>query len=907
MVQPVMLSLPVLLWLAGAPSGDSPAGPSVRVAVVFTDGDLVASRSARAFERMLASELQQAKNVVLVNEAQLRDLRQAAERAPLRAAAGSQVITSADADLVIAGELDLRKKPDRYQMGLTAYTAAASVSLFTTDTGDLVKSADELAGSKGALNAIVAEKAALKRLAGQVASVLAPHLERPASQLTRVEVEVLSDQALSAKDERRTLDRLRALDGVEQVHVVRRQEKRMQLDLSVRRRPPEQLARQVSEDGEQNLTVVAYSAQTLKLRLNTEAATIELEAPAFTGPRGASALTRDAVLGPVDALGFIKVRDRPRKSPPRALVLTGRVRKVRGATSLRVKVVDRTRKRPLLTRRRVCPKGELLACGHRLGTDVAQALSKLRTSGALAVSAPTSEVVAVTPPPLTELFAASFSQYLEHPLTQVTLTNKSPVAAKASVTATLEGVSAAPRTVKTVEVGPGQQVELPVWVDLDREKMALSKSRLAPLKVTVQVEQPEQTFRRRVVKSVLIHDQNAMRWSVDGGRMVGGFIDGRSPAAERIAAAAQRVAGDRGDDPVSLPVALVEALRGMQYISDGQHPLRPGKIDIVRYPEQTIQRGGGDCDDLTVLLAAATEAAGRRALVIRTPGHVLLGVSTGLRDDQWGQVAIDPSDLVVFEDELFIPVETTKMQGGFMAAWHAAADLLRAEGTATSPAISMFKVVDAWASYPPAGFAPDGATPLDELVKSTAAGFGVSLRRVVDKRQQETQRLLSMKADGSVATRNQRGIVLAQRGFRTEARALFEAPEMLARPESLNNLGALLLVDGAPEPALKRLRSARDLDTDNVRIRLNLVLAAFAAGNDEMADDILASIDAPTLKQFSRRWRQSELPGRAQVPDPVRVKLEDRLRTRGVLAKLSDGTVAGQSQVSWNSLVHWLP
>src|SRR6185295_10678663 len=88
----------------------------------------------------------------------------------------------------------------------------------------------------------------------------------------------------------------------------------------------------------------------------------------------------------------------------------------------------------------------------------------------------------------------------------------------------------------------------------------------------------------------------------------------------------------------ALPPNVVRAARVLEevaaaqvtYAPDPSLPFGKSSIDFVSFPPETLGRKTGDCDDLTVLAAAALEAAGVATRLVTTPGHVFLAFNSGV-------------------------------------------------------------------------------------------------------------------------------------------------------------------------------------------------------------------------------------------------------------------------------------
>ena len=129
---------------------------------------------------------------------------------------------------------------------------------------------------------------------------------------------------------------------------------------------------------------------------------------------------------------------------------------------------------------------------------------------------------------------------------------------------------------------------------------------------------------------------------------------------------------------------LFDTLRAMRlrYRSDPNIPFY--RDDRVQYPAETLQLGGGDCDDLVVLYASLLESVGiATAFVqVRDPeaelAHLYLLFDAGVGPADGHRVSANPKRYVLRENgdgraKIWIPVETTRVGEDFEQAWSAGA------------------------------------------------------------------------------------------------------------------------------------------------------------------------------------------------------------------------------------------
>jgi Flp pilus assembly protein TadD len=125
----------------------------------------------------------------------------------------------------------------------------------------------------------------------------------------------------------------------------------------------------------------------------------------------------------------------------------------------------------------------------------------------------------------------------------------------------------------------------------------------------------------------------------------------------------------------------------------------PHAVDTIFYPYQTLDRLSGDCDDSTVLMASLLANVGVDTRFVDVPGHIFLIVDTDLRAPNRSALGADSTMMVIVNDEVWIPLETTSLARGFAQAWRDGADEINA-ASARGP-VGYVDVSDSQVRYEP--------------------------------------------------------------------------------------------------------------------------------------------------------------------------------------------------------------
>lgn len=351
------------------------------------------------------------------------------------------------------------------------------------------------------------------------------------------------------------------------------------------------------------------------------------------------------------------------------------------------------------------------------------------------------------------------------------------------------------------ELKPGEALELPLFVGLNQRIFALDED--LPLSAGLTVRGRTEEGEEVEVESsaeLILHRRTALTW--DETAKLAAFI---TPREGTIAAYASRlVQGYRAVPGLSSELgraaAVVAGLGAEEilYVEDPDSPIpevlgTAGAVDTVRFPRSTLQVRSGDCDDTTALTASLLEAVGVPTAIMTSPGHVFLAL--GLDDpprNRWLYEG-ERRRVILHRGRLWIPLETTVLSRGFLAAWEDASRLVDAGGTEILP------TAEAWRRYPP--------LPLPETLfeqpNPTESDPGRALSALRDELLQSgllywRDRSAGAEGASAISVENRIGALYGRFGDYSRAEEILEAlveehPDYL--PGRINLANVLLLRD----------------------------------------------------------------------------------------------------------------
>ncbi|HEY6240103.1 MAG TPA: tetratricopeptide repeat protein, partial [Burkholderiales bacterium] len=345
---------------------------------------------------------------------------------------------------------------------------------------------------------------------------------------------------------------------------------------------------------------------------------------------------------------------------------------------------------------------------------------------------------------------------------------------------------------------------------------------------------------QEITQAVTLYGKNAILWA--NGDMVGSFVTPRDDMLRNFVREAVNRFAPPPQEALNRPLALAATVYntlsayGVRYQADPNTPysrVSADQVDYVQFPRETLRLKSGDCDDLSVLLAAAYENLGIETALIDVPGHLFLMFRTGLKEAERAFISVQDDLFVVRDGEIWIPLESTLIATSFSEAWAEGARRYR-EAEAKKQ-IKVLPLRHAWERYPPVTLAPatfSVEVPSGERAsRLTEREQRLLVARRLEREVQPYRVMLAANPKDDEA-RLQIGTIYGRNGATDVALREFEAilehnPRHAA---AYNNRGNLYYNRGDYERALESYRSAEELDPADGGIRVNTALAYYRLG-----------------------------------------------------------------------------
>lgn len=417
--------------------------------------------------------------------------------------------------------------------------------------------------------------------------------------------------------------------------------------------------------------------------------------------------------------------------------------------------------------------------------------------------------IEIDPPQFDRVFPVFYRYYNTTPLGSVSIRNDERHAIEdVTVSFFVEQYMSAPKVSEVIDrMEPGESRTVSLYALFTEDILGITESTDSQAQVIVEYVVDETSLTADRVETLKMQNRNQMTWDDD--RKAAAFVTAGDPTVLRFSrntTAAIRETGDVAiDERLRTAMAVFEALGiyGLAYVIDPDSSYvelsqDETTLDTLQFPVQTLDYQGGDCDDLSILYASLLEAIGIPTAFITIPGHIYMAFELGLSEDEALRTLSVPDDLIFHDGGVWLPVETTLIDDGFLQAWSTGARQWR-ENDRRGVA-ELLPIRSAWVTYKPTGFSSDAIQIVIPGPDDIALAYDQRLSQLVDREllpQVESLRDRTAQSGGSPRLVNRLGALFARYGRYDEAVTEFES---IVRDEeyapALVNLGNISFLRG---------------------------------------------------------------------------------------------------------------
>ncbi len=464
------------------------------------------------------------------------------------------------------------------------------------------------------------------------------------------------------------------------------------------------------------------------------------------------------------------------------------------------------------------------------------------------------------------------SYYDQHAVGTIKIANTSKVAVQnVKVSFLIKQYMDAPKDCGTIQgIAPGKSVEIPLYALFNDSILGITEATKVNAQITVDYGDNGQQTK---TATVLVYDRNALTWSDD--RHAAAFVSKLDPWVQQltgnILAAVKSYRNPELDKNLQTAIAIHEGLGafGIGYMIATTRPflqevVNPEIVDTLKFPRQTLAFRAGDCADLSVLYASCFEAAGVETAFITVPGHILMAIDLGMSRSEALSRGYKDSQFINDGTRLWLPIETTMRDAGFLEVWLNGAEQWR-QANAKGKA-ALYPIHEAWKTFASVGLPADGSSVVSPSDARISAPFRAELAKAIDAELgARIASLGALPAGPKLATAlNARGVIFGRYGRYAEAERDLKAAAKAGNTLALSNLGNLSLMKGEPAPALDYYQQAAKAFPDNPKIYANLAKAAAALGKTELVKaslETMRKLDPQAAEQYASLAQASTVTG----------------------------------------------
>ncbi len=381
------------------------------------------------------------------------------------------------------------------------------------------------------------------------------------------------------------------------------------------------------------------------------------------------------------------------------------------------------------------------------------------------------------------------------------------------------------------EMGGGETNRIELNALFAERVLDITEGTKVPVEITLEYKMRGEWYRDTRTETIRLYDRNAMNWDDD--RKASAFVTAKDPMilsfAKNVAGMVRDKASRVLDNNLLQAIAIHETLSlyGITYVVDPRTPYtelskNKSKVDFLQFPRQTLDYRAGDCDDLSILYSALLESIGIETAFITVPGHIFIAFSLDMSPREARRTFHSPDELIFKEGKVWIPVEITERDGGFLKAWQIGAREWREHEPGNQAGFCPMHA--AWELYEPVGL-PGGGSEVD--LPATDLIVKTYLQEVIRFIEREMYpRVVKLKAEikrtgGSPELLNKLGVLYARYGVVDKAEAEFKI--IVDRKEfvpALVNLGNIYYLNEDWETALDYYERAYSQEPDNAQVLL---------------------------------------------------------------------------------------
>lgn len=231
---------------------------------------------------------------------------------------------------------------------------------------------------------------------------------------------------------------------------------------------------------------------------------------------------------------------------------------------------------------------------------------------------------------------------------------------------------------------PGEIVSIPIKTILNNSVLEINENLNLQMKLSIKWNESSKENSMDIIRPVTICKKSAIVWNDTA--MLSCFILPNDKTVTDFAIRSIRNKEKIISKELANGVYICNSVGSLpiSYIADPKTPVVENlqnkyAVDTVRFPFETLEFKGGDCDDLTTLLCSLMESCGIQTALITTPGHIFVAFNTKMTYSKTWENLSEEYGVLDVDGTVWIPIEVTAVGKGFLEAWKIGTSILMTE------------------------------------------------------------------------------------------------------------------------------------------------------------------------------------------------------------------------------------
>jgi len=398
----------------------------------------------------------------------------------------------------------------------------------------------------------------------------------------------------------------------------------------------------------------------------------------------------------------------------------------------------------------------------------------------------------------------------------------------------------------------GGHVETPIFANLNERPLAFSETTKIQGQIRIDYKVLDATRSVTEVVTVVFNNRNAATWQDPD--IAAAFVSPQDPVmlglSKYIAGLVRISARPEIDKSLQYGMGLFEGLRvyGVNWSPDPSVPYTAAvrdssRLAYIQYPWQTLTYKSGDSDALALLFAEALESVAIPAAIAALPEDCIVAFPLDMNEAQARTTFGTISNFIFDSGKAWVPLRPSLIREGFLPAWQGGANLWN-ESVRRGDSPRLVQLEDAWKKYQPVAIPNVAFSPVKPAEGTISQAFESTLSRFVAVEVAPKVKRLTSAFEGTGTGRqhNSLGIIYAQYGMYTEARAEFSKAVALGTVPALVNLANVAFLMKDYETAASWFQKALDVQPGNKAALIGLARTRYELDAYAEADSLYAKV-----------------------------------------------------------------